>query len=50
MSLSSIYVSGTIHYPFQKFLCRNLPTLFFYAIVIIEDRIQQKKRIRNGRN
>ena len=34
MSLSSIYVSGTIHYPFQKFLCRNLLT---YVIITISD-------------
>lgn len=37
MSLSSIYVSGTIHYPFQKFLCRNLANILTYVIITISD-------------
>ena len=37
MSLSSIYVSGTIHYPLQKVLVQKFANILTYVIITISD-------------
>lgn len=37
MSLSSIYVSGTIYYPFQKISVQKFAKILSYVIITISD-------------